>query len=92
MTDVNWYWEGEPDPPPGAPARHAEEALYRLVEAYLGLGITDEAQTAGAILGHNYPDGEWYKDAYALLKSGGLEPRENQESWISKLYHTIVPS
>jgi outer membrane protein assembly factor BamD len=72
--------------------RHAEEALYRLVEAYLGLGITDEAQTAGAILGHNYPDGQWYKDAYALLKGGGLEPHENQESWISKLYHTIVPS
>ena len=31
--------------------RHAEEALYRLVEAYLGLGITDEAQTAAAVLG-----------------------------------------
>jgi outer membrane protein assembly factor BamD len=72
--------------------RHAEEALYRLVEAYLGLGITDEAETAGAILGHNYPDGQWYKDAYALLKGGGLEPHENQDSWISKLYHSIVPS
>ena len=47
--------------------RHTEEALYRLVEAYLGLGIKDEAQTAAAILGHNFPDGEWYKDAYALL-------------------------
>jgi outer membrane protein assembly factor BamD len=72
--------------------RHAEEALYRLVEAYLGLGLTDEAQTAAAVLGHNFPDGEWYKDAYALLKSGGLQPRENQQSWISKLYHTVVPS
>ena len=59
--------------------RHAEEALYRLVEAYLGLGITDEAQTAAAILGHNFPDGEWYKDAYALLQKGGLQPHENQE-------------
>jgi outer membrane protein assembly factor BamD len=72
--------------------RHAEEALYRLTEAYLGLGITDEAQTAAAVLGHNFPDGQWYKDAYSLLKSGGLSPRENQQSWISKLYHTIVPS
>jgi outer membrane protein assembly factor BamD len=72
--------------------RHSEEALYRLTEAYLGLGITDEAQTAAAVLGHNFPDGEWYKDAYNLLKGGGLEPRENQQSWISKLYHAVVPS
>jgi outer membrane protein assembly factor BamD len=72
--------------------RHSEEALYRLTEAYLGLGITDEAQTAAAVLGHNFPDGQWYKDAYALLKGGGLAPKESQESWISKLYHSVVPS
>jgi outer membrane protein assembly factor BamD len=72
--------------------RHSEEALYRLVEAYLGLGVTDEAQTAAAVLGHNFPDGQWYKDAYNLLKTGGLSPKENQESWISKLYHSVVPS
>jgi outer membrane protein assembly factor BamD len=71
--------------------RHAEEALYRLTEAYLGLGITNEAQTAAAVLGHNFPDSQWYKDAYALLKGGGLEPEENKESWISKIYHTVVP-
>jgi len=72
--------------------RHSEEALYRLVEGYLGLGVTDEAQTAAAVLGHNFPDGQWYKDAYNLLKSGGLSPQENQQSWISKLYHSVVPS
>jgi len=72
--------------------RHAEEALYRLVEAYLGLGIKDEAETAAAILGHNFPDGQWYKDAYALLKSGGISPEEHEQSWISKLYHSVVPS
>jgi outer membrane protein assembly factor BamD len=72
--------------------RHSEEALYRLTEAYMGLGISDEAQTAAAVLGHNFPDGQWYKDAYALLKGDGLEPVEHQESWISKLYHTVVPS
>jgi outer membrane protein assembly factor BamD len=72
--------------------RHSQEALFRLTEAYMGLGITDEAQTAAAVLGHNFPDGEWYKDAYKLLKGGGLEPKENQQSWISKLYHTVVPS
>jgi outer membrane protein assembly factor BamD len=72
-------------------SRHAEEALYRLTEAYLGLGITDEAETAAAVLGHNFPDGEWYKDAFALLKGDGLTPNEDQASWISKLYHTVVP-
>jgi outer membrane protein assembly factor BamD len=72
--------------------RHSEEALYRLVEAYLGLGITDEAQTAAAVLGHNFPDSQWYQDAYALLKGKGLSPEENSGSWISKIYHTVVPS
>ncbi len=72
--------------------RHAEEALYRLVEAYLGLGITDEAQTAAAVLGHNFPDSRWYQDAYALLKGKGLSPAENSNSWISKIYHVVVPS
>jgi outer membrane protein assembly factor BamD len=72
-------------------SRHAEEALYRLTEAYLGLGITGEAQTAAAVLGHNFPDGQWYKDAFALLKGGGLSPNEDQASWMSKIYHSIVP-
>ena len=72
--------------------RHAEEALYRLVEAYLGLGITDEAQTAAAVLGHNFPNSQWYQDAYDLLKGHGLSPHEFGKSWISKIYHTVVPS
>ncbi len=72
--------------------RHAQEALYRLVEAYLGLGITDEAQTAAAVLGHNFPDSQWYQDAYALLKGKGLSPQENSGSWITKIYHVVVPS
>jgi outer membrane protein assembly factor BamD len=61
-----------------------EEALARLVECYYALGLTDEAQTAAAVLGHNYPDSEWYKDSFALLKTQGLEPRENTGSWISR--------
>ena len=69
--------------------RHTEEALMRLTEAYLGLGITNEAQTAAAILGHNYPDSQWYKDAYALLKGDGLEPYEDQGSWLSKTFKKI---
>jgi outer membrane protein assembly factor BamD len=72
--------------------RHAAEALYRLVEAYLGLGITEEAQTAAAVLGHNFPDTPWYHDAYNLLKGKGLEPHIFGGSWISSIWHTVVPS
>lgn len=69
--------------------RHSEEALERLTEAYLALGITNEAQTAAAVLGHNFPDSTWYKDAFALLKKGGLEPHEDMGSWISKAFHKV---
>jgi outer membrane protein assembly factor BamD len=69
--------------------RHAEEALYRLAEAYLGLGVTTEAQTAAAVLGHNFPDSQWYQDSYKLLASGGLKPQENRGSWISKAFSKI---
>ncbi len=58
--------------------RHVEEALARLTETYYAMGLTSEAQTAAAVLGHNYPDSQWYKDSYALLQIGGLEPRENK--------------
>ncbi|PSJ64892.1 outer membrane protein assembly factor BamD [Kumtagia ephedrae] len=67
-----------------ANTRHVEEALSRLTEAYYAMGLTTEAQTAAAVLGRNYPDSQWYKDSYKLLQSGGLEPRENSGSWISR--------
>ncbi len=70
--------------------RHAEEALERLTEAYLALGITSEAQTAAAVLGHNFPDSPWYKDAFAKLQADGLEPNEDPGSWISRTYHKVV--
>jgi outer membrane protein assembly factor BamD len=69
--------------------RHTEEALYRLTEAYLAMGVTNEAQTAAAILGHNYPDSQWYKDAVALLKNDGLTPHEYTDSWLSKIGKTL---
>jgi outer membrane protein assembly factor BamD len=68
--------------------RHVEEALERMVEANLAMGLTGEAQTAAAILGHNFPDSKWYQDAYRLLQSGGLEPREDRGSWLSQLFGT----
>ncbi len=46
---------------------HTPEALYRLVESYLSLGIPDEAQKAAAVLNANYPGNEWYQRAYALM-------------------------
>ncbi|MDQ0315325.1 outer membrane protein assembly factor BamD [Amorphus orientalis] len=69
--------------------RHIEEALFRLTEAYYALGIVPEAQTAAAVLGHNFPDSQWYKDAYSLLKEGGYEPSENRKSWISRAFDGI---
>ena len=70
---------------------HAEEALMRLTEAYMALGITNEAQTAAAVLGHNFPDSKWYPHAYSLLEQGGLEPREVQGSWITRTWGRIKP-
>jgi outer membrane protein assembly factor BamD len=66
--------------------REVEEALERLTEAYVALGIVDEAQTAAAVLGHNFPDSGWYKDAYRLVKGAGGEPNENKGSWISRAF------
>jgi len=69
--------------------RHVEEALTRLTEAYMALGVVDEAQTAAAVLGHNFPDSRWYQDAYNLVKAGGLEPNENPASWISRAFKKL---
>jgi outer membrane protein assembly factor BamD len=69
--------------------RHVEEALMRLTEAYMSIGIVPEAQTAAAILGHNFPNSPWYKDAYNLVKTGGHEPHENEGSWISRAFRKI---
>ena len=57
----------------------------RLTEAYMAMGITNEAQTAAAVLGHNFPDSPWYKDAYALLQSGAwaaLQDSPRSRSWL----------
>ncbi|WEX86248.1 outer membrane protein assembly factor BamD [Sinorhizobium garamanticum] len=67
-----------------------EEALARLVEAYYAMGVTTEAQTAAAVLGHNYPDSQWYADSFKLLQSGGLEPRESGTSWIARAGKRLI--
>lgn len=64
---------------------HIEEALYRLTEGYLLLGLTNEAMTAAAVLGHNYPNSTWYKEAFDLLGKQGLAPTINSGSWMAGL-------
>jgi outer membrane protein assembly factor BamD len=70
--------------------RHVEEALLRLTEVYMALGIVEEAQTSAAVLGHNFPDSRWYKDAYALMQSKGVEPNENKGHWISQAFTKLA--
>ncbi len=70
--------------------RQVEEALARLVEVYFAMGLTADAQAAAAVLGHNFPDSQWYADSYKLLASGGLEPRENKGSWITRAGATLL--
>ena len=69
---------------------HTAEALHRLVEAYLSLGLAQEAQAAAAILGHNYPDSSWYKDSYALLGTEGLSPGASGSGWLSRVYRQVL--
>ena len=66
------------------------EALHRLVEAYLSLGLVDEAQTAGAILGYNYKSNDWYERSFELLSSKGLKPKSSGNSWLNKVYRQVV--
>jgi outer membrane protein assembly factor BamD len=68
---------------------HTPEALERLTEAYLSLGIIKEAQTAAAVLGYNYPGSPWYEDAYDLLTGAQLKPEEDEGSWISRAFRRV---
>jgi outer membrane protein assembly factor BamD len=67
---------------------HVEEALYRLTASYLSLGIASEAQSAAAVLGHNFPNSRWYKDSFTLLQKQGLQPEVSTGSW---MYEILEP-
>src|SRR6056297_2157957 len=69
---------------------HTPEALYRLIESYLSLGLLNEAQTAGAILGYNYQSSEWYEDAFKLLTRQGLEAKPFGDNWLAGIYRQMV--
>ncbi len=69
---------------------HTAEALHRLVEAYLALGLNDEAQTAGAILGHNFQGNPFYQDSYQVLTGKGLTPEAKGDSWLAQVYRQVI--
>jgi outer membrane protein assembly factor BamD len=69
---------------------HTAEALHRLVESYLALGLTDEAQTAAAILGYNYQSNPFYDDSFRLLKGRGLAPEARGDSWLRNVYRQVI--
>lgn len=68
---------------------HVPEALHRLVESYLSLGVYSEAQTAAAVLGYNYPGSDWYADSYALLADEDLRPAHDGKSWIDQAFDSV---
>ncbi len=72
---------------------HAPEALHRLVEAYLSLGMVDEAQRMAAVLGHNYPGSDWYQRSYALMTESGVAPVAEEEAerrgWFRRTFGAV---
>jgi outer membrane protein assembly factor BamD len=74
---------------------HVPEALHRLTECYLALGIVDEARSAAAVLGHNYPGSEWYQDSYALLTgipvgvAANTTDEPSSKSWITRVIGSL---
>lgn len=67
-----------------------EEALMRLTETYMALGIQNEAQASAAVLGHNFPQSPWYRDAHALLQKYGLKPEASEGSWVSQQWKQVT--
>lgn len=65
---------------------HVEEAMHRLVEAYVSLGLINEAKQVGSVLGYNYPASEWYADSYALLTKYGVDLTEELETERNRSY------
>lgn len=65
---------------------HVPEALERLTESYLALGVQHEAQNAAAVLGYNFPGSPWYERAYALLEEQDLQPLQSEDSWLARLF------
>ena len=69
---------------------YTAEALHRLVEAYLSMGLVDEAKSAGAILGHNYQASAWYKRTFSLLRNEDLSPAIKGTGWLRKIHRQVL--
>ena len=70
---------------------HVPEALHRLTECYLAVGLREEAQASAAVLGHNFPGSAWYASSYALLEGANLEPADDERSWITRAFAAVNP-
>lgn len=68
---------------------HVPEALHRLVECYVALGIDSEAKATAAVMGHNFPGSPWYQDTYALLVKNHLTPEKSEGSWIGSIFKDL---
>ena len=69
---------------------HVPEALHRLTEAYLALGIVEEARNTAAVLGHNYPGSEWYVDSYALLTGETFQAdKDDDQPWYNQFWASV---
>ena len=68
---------------------HVPEALHRLVESYLTLGLRDEARQVAAVLGHNYPGSKWYEDSYKILDEESRQKILEDRSFIDKTVDTL---
>lgn len=71
---------------------HVPEALHRLTESYIALGLAEEAKRTAAVLGHNFPGSEWYVDSYALMtgrRVAGTPQEPERPGWLSRTWNTI---
>jgi outer membrane protein assembly factor BamD len=69
---------------------HTPEALHRLIECYLALGVTEEARKTAAVLGYNYPGSEWYRDSYALLTTGSTVAEDGgKKGWFGRVVGSL---
>ena len=68
---------------------HVPEALHRLTETYIAMGIDHEAQVSASVLGYNYPGERWYQESYKLLQQKDLKPQADESSWMSRAFNRV---
>ena len=68
---------------------HVPEALHRLTEIYLAMGLPDEARRTASVLGHNFPGSPWYQDSYALLVAGAPGSVQDRPGFLARAYNSL---